>query len=186
METFIRRMTVAAVLAVAAFAAVVSWQHIFDLARTHGQSELAAALIPLSVDGECFGKRPRLALVRAPAGPQPGAWSRDAVLRCRNDDLGQPGLWPSLWLLRRHALGLARLCLCRDRRTRLDDGQSRRTAADIEAGPEDGPMPALHRVFSDQIARREVPSIRAIKTALGCGQTRASRSRPILSCWPTP
>jgi hypothetical protein len=50
-ETAIRRGTAAAVLLVAAFAAVVSYSHIYDLGRAHGQSGTAARLLPLSVDG---------------------------------------------------------------------------------------------------------------------------------------
>ena len=38
-------------VAVAAFAAVVSYSHIYDLGRAHGQSGVAARLLPLSVDG---------------------------------------------------------------------------------------------------------------------------------------
>lgn len=37
------------VLAVAAFAAVVSYSHIYDLRRAHGQTGVAARLLPLSV-----------------------------------------------------------------------------------------------------------------------------------------
>src|ERR1039457_3587501 len=44
-------LTAAAVLAMAAFAAVVSYSHIYDLGRLHGQSGTAACLLPLSVDG---------------------------------------------------------------------------------------------------------------------------------------
>ena len=47
----IRLGTAAVVLAVAAFAAVVSYSHIYDLGRAHGQSGTAARLLPLSVDG---------------------------------------------------------------------------------------------------------------------------------------
>lgn len=47
----IRAATAAVVIAVAAFAAVVSYSHIYDLARLHGQSGTAARLLPLSVDG---------------------------------------------------------------------------------------------------------------------------------------
>ena len=39
------------VTAVAAFAAVVSYSHIYDLGRAHGQAGTAARLLPLSVDG---------------------------------------------------------------------------------------------------------------------------------------
>lgn len=50
-DTVIRILTAFVVLAVAAFAAVVSYSHIFDLGIHHGQSGTAARLLPLSVDG---------------------------------------------------------------------------------------------------------------------------------------
>jgi hypothetical protein len=50
-DRWIRRAAAAAVVAVAAFAAVVSYSHIYELGRTHGQSGTAARLLPLSVDG---------------------------------------------------------------------------------------------------------------------------------------
>jgi Protein of unknown function (DUF2637) len=45
------RMRTGAVLAVAAIAAWISYMHIADLAAAHGQAQLAAHLLPLSVDG---------------------------------------------------------------------------------------------------------------------------------------
>jgi hypothetical protein len=39
------------VLAVAAFAAVISYSHIYDLGLAHGQEGVAVWLLPLSVDG---------------------------------------------------------------------------------------------------------------------------------------
>lgn len=50
MDKFIRRATALVVVAVAAFAAVVSYLHVYDLGRAHGQSGTAARLLPLSVD----------------------------------------------------------------------------------------------------------------------------------------
>jgi hypothetical protein len=47
----IRFTTAAVVCAVAAFAAVVSYSHIYGLGRAHGQDGTAARLLPLSVDG---------------------------------------------------------------------------------------------------------------------------------------
>ena len=47
----IRRLTAAAVLLVAVIAAVVSFVHIEHLAVTHGQTVLAAVLLPVSIDG---------------------------------------------------------------------------------------------------------------------------------------
>jgi Protein of unknown function (DUF2637) len=50
-DRLIRLSTAAVVTAVAAFAAVVSYSHIYDLGRAHGQDGTAARLLPLSVDG---------------------------------------------------------------------------------------------------------------------------------------
>jgi FtsH-binding integral membrane protein len=46
-----RFATATVVCAVAAFAAVVSYSHIYGLGRAHGQDGTAARLLPLSVDG---------------------------------------------------------------------------------------------------------------------------------------
>ena len=50
-DRWLRRLTAAVVLAVAGFAAIVSYSHIYDLGRAHGQAGTAARLLPLSVDG---------------------------------------------------------------------------------------------------------------------------------------
>jgi hypothetical protein len=47
----IRTATAFVVCAVAGFAAVVSYTHIYDLGRAHGQGGMPARLLPLSVDG---------------------------------------------------------------------------------------------------------------------------------------
>lgn len=50
-DRLIRSATATVVITVAAFAAVVSYSHIYDLGRAHGQDGTAARLLPLSVDG---------------------------------------------------------------------------------------------------------------------------------------
>jgi Protein of unknown function (DUF2637) len=50
-DRVIRLATAAVVCAVAAFAAVVSYSHIYGLGRANGQDGTAARLLPLSVDG---------------------------------------------------------------------------------------------------------------------------------------
>jgi hypothetical protein len=50
-DRVIRFATAVVVCAVAAFAAVVSYSHIYGLGRAHGQNGTAARLLPLSVDG---------------------------------------------------------------------------------------------------------------------------------------
>ncbi|MGH3191399.1 MAG: DUF2637 domain-containing protein [Streptosporangiaceae bacterium] len=50
-DRVIRFATASVVCAVAAFAAAVSYSHIYGLGRAHGQGGTAARLLPLSVDG---------------------------------------------------------------------------------------------------------------------------------------
>ncbi len=50
-DRVIRFATAAVVCSVAAFAAVVSYSHIYGLGRVHGQDGTAARLLPLRVDG---------------------------------------------------------------------------------------------------------------------------------------
>lgn len=46
-----RITTALAVIAVASVAAIISYQHAYELVRTHGESGLTARLIPFTVDG---------------------------------------------------------------------------------------------------------------------------------------
>jgi hypothetical protein len=62
-DRWIRRGTAAAVLFVAAIAAIISFIHIRDLAATHGQTRLAAVLLPFSIDGTVVASS--LVLLRA-------------------------------------------------------------------------------------------------------------------------
>ena len=62
-DSWTRRGTAAAVLFVAAIAATVSFIHIRDLAATHGQTQLAAVLLPFSIDGTVVASS--LVLLRA-------------------------------------------------------------------------------------------------------------------------
>ena len=50
-DKLIRAAMAAVVVAVAGFAAIVSYSHIYGLGRAHGQDGAAARLLPLSVDG---------------------------------------------------------------------------------------------------------------------------------------
>jgi hypothetical protein len=50
-DRLIRAATAVTVLLVAAIAAIVSYQHLYHLAITHGETRLDAALLPLSIDG---------------------------------------------------------------------------------------------------------------------------------------
>ena len=50
-DRLIRSTTAAAVITVAAVAAVISYQHAYELVRSHGESGLTARLLPFTVDG---------------------------------------------------------------------------------------------------------------------------------------
>ena len=77
-DTGIRRMAAAAVLLVAAIAAVISYLHIEHLALTHGQSVLAAMLLPLSIDGTVAAAS--LVLLRAARAGLTAPWLAQAML----------------------------------------------------------------------------------------------------------
>ncbi len=51
MDRLIRVTTALAVVAVALVAAVISYQHAFELVRSHGESGVTARLLPFTVDG---------------------------------------------------------------------------------------------------------------------------------------
>ena len=67
-----------AVLAVATIAAVVSFIHIQHLAWTHGQTELAAVLLPLSIDGTVAAAS--LVLLRAARDRITAPWLAQVML----------------------------------------------------------------------------------------------------------
>ena len=50
-DRLIRITTALAVVAVAVVAAVISYQHAYDLVRLHGESGVTARLVPFTVDG---------------------------------------------------------------------------------------------------------------------------------------
>jgi Protein of unknown function (DUF2637) len=67
-----RALTTAAVLVVAAIAAVVSYIHIEHLAVVNGQTELAAMLLPLSIDGTVVASS--MVMLRAARGGIATPW----------------------------------------------------------------------------------------------------------------
>ena len=74
----IRRLTAAAVLLVATIAAVVSFLHIEHLAISHGQTLLAAYLLPVSVDGTVGAAS--LSMLWAALSGQPAPWIARGML----------------------------------------------------------------------------------------------------------
>ena len=184
-DVAVRRMAAAAVLLVAAIAAVISYVHIERLAVTHGQTALAAYLLPLSIDGTVAAAS--LAMLRAArAGLGTPRLARFmlglavAATLASNVAYGARfGItgsllsgWPAVAFI-----GSAELAIGMARRARQ--------AGPVPEGvPDPEPVPApgyglnghgteAERVFAAEIEAGDIPSIRRIRAALHVGQPRA-------------
>jgi hypothetical protein len=85
-DRLIRITTAAAVAAVGAVAAVISYRHACELASTHGETGMTARLVPFTVDGLILAAsmliRPTGATGRVPpwrgGASAPASWPRSA------------------------------------------------------------------------------------------------------------
>lgn len=178
-DTWIRRLTALVVLVVAAFAGIVSYEHAYDLARTHGQFGVAARLLPLSIDGLIVSaslvllhaarqklSAPRLARwmlvvgVAATVGANLAYGLRYGILG------GVISSWPAISFI-----GSVELVVGMIRRSRRVD----------EPEQTEVPIPLIHRTFSAEIANCEIPTVRAIKEAMQVGQPKATWVRDYLT-----
>lgn len=191
----IRSLTAAAVLLVAAIAAVVSFVHIEHLAARHGQTTLAAYLLPLSIDGTVAAAS--LTMLRAArAGLGTPSLARFmlglavlATLAC-NVGYGAPrGVagallsgWPAVAFI-----GCTEMAVGAIRRTRpapaAVPASAPVPAPEVQPAPAaDSPVPAgsnghepAARVFAAELAAGDVPSIRQIRARMHVGQPRAKQ-----------
>ena len=181
----IRRLTAGAVLLVAAIAAVVSFVHIEHLAVTHGQTELAAMLLPVSIDGTVAAAS--LVMLRTARAGLGTPWLARVMLGlavtatlAANIAYGMrfgPGGallsgWPAVAFI-----GSAEMAIGMVRRVR---------SAPVPAGvsvPEPVPAPGYglnghaHQaaeLFAADIGAGRVPGIRAIRSGLHVGQDKAA------------
>ena len=78
-DGLIRITTALAVVAVAVVAAVISYQHAYELVRSHGESGVTARLLPFTVDGLIWAAS-MVVLAPPPGQPVPrlAAWSLGA------------------------------------------------------------------------------------------------------------
>ena len=154
-DKWIRRLTASVVLLVAVIAGAISFNHISDLARVHGQSEFASLLLPISVDGAIVAsglvmlhaareriRTPALARIMLilAVGATVGA---NLAYGLSYGPLG--GLissWPAVSFI-----GCVELIMGMVRRSRRAD----------EPEPSEVPVALIHRTFSAEIAKREVP-----------------------------
>jgi hypothetical protein len=187
-DRLIRAATAAVVTAVAAFAAVVSYSHVFDLGRLHGQSGTAARLLPLSVDGLIVAAS--LVLLHEARNGRPAP----ALARCMlwlgvSATLAANALYGLAWGVLGVALsawpgaafvGSVELLMGMVRRTR--------SAAPVPGTPVPEPPSGLNGhghaaadLFAAELARGEVPGIRRIRREMHLGQPRAQQVREYLA-----
>ena len=76
-DRLIRIATALAVVAVAVVAAIISYQHAFELVRSHGESGVTARLLPFTVDGLIWAASMVVLDASRPNQPVPrlAAWS---------------------------------------------------------------------------------------------------------------
>lgn len=177
----IRVSAAAAVVAVAGFAAVISYSHIYDLALAHGQSGTAARLLPLSVDGlilaaslvmldDARSRRRAAPLARCMLGL--GVLATIAANVAYGARYGPAGAvisaWPAVAFI-----GAAEMVMAMVRRAGTG------APAAILSAP--APHPDTDRVFAKAIAAHSVPTLKEIRAELHVGQNRARRVQAYLA-----
>jgi hypothetical protein len=186
----IRAATASVVLAVAAFAAVVSYSHIYDLGHAHGQSGTAARLLPLSVDGlivaaslvmlqEARRSRRAPALARLMLGL--GVAATVGANVAYGAAFGLTGAvisaWPAIAFI-----GSAELLMVSIRRTQPASDKAPVLAPVSADIPEpDSLRVQAAAVFAGELAAGRIPSIRAIRSKFHIGQPRAQQVRAHLA-----
>ncbi len=174
-----QRLTAAAVLLVAAIAAAVSYVHIEHLAVTHGQTMLAAVLLPVSIDGTVAAAS--LVMLRAARAGLGTPWlarvmlglSVVATLAANVAYGARYGLtgsllsgWPAVAFI-----GSAEMAIGMVRRTR---------AVPVLHSALNGHAARAAELFAADIDAGRVPGIRAIRAGLKVGQDKASQVQAYL------
>lgn len=196
----IRLTTAAVVLAVAAFAAVVSYTHIYDLGQAHGQAGTAGRLLPLSVDGLIVAaslvmlqearngrKAPPLARIMLGLGAAATVGANVAYGAAFGLTGAVISAWPAVAFI-----GTAELLMTSVRRAQPAPGQSAQRApapgrvrGTASASGDASGADSLHEraasVFATELAAGHVPSIRAVRSGLRVGQSRAQQVRAQLA-----
>lgn len=176
-----RTATAAVVVAVAAFAAVQSYSHIYDLARDHGQRGIVGALVPLSVDGLILAAA---LILSQPSAPRVLArvmlWSGIGATMGANViyglGYGVLGALLSAWPAYAFIGGVEMLTgMVRRERTR----PATAALSNGHGAPEGGQEAA--RIFAGDLASGEVPSVRRVRREMHVGQPRAQEVHAYLS-----
>jgi hypothetical protein len=191
----IRLGTAAVVLAVAAFAAVVSYSHIYDLGRAHGQSGTAARLLPLSVDGLIVAAGLVLLHAARRHAPVPGLarcmlWLGISATVGANVAYGAAfgvlgaviSAWPAVAFVGAAELALGMVRSASECGSASVPEPAPAALSNGHGAP--GGAPEAARLYSADLARGELPSIRRIRREMHVGQERAQSLQTHLAALP--
>ena len=187
-DRIIRWSTAAAVIGVAVFAAVVSYEHAYALVHAHGETGWTARLIPLTVDGLIWASS-MVMLDSARRGARVPALARwllglgiVATLAANvahglgHGPLGAAvGAWPALALV-----GSYELLMTIIRGAQQPTGEVSPAPAETPAGVPDAFQAQAAEEFAGDVASGNMPSIRTIRARLHVGQPRAQLVRAYL------
>ena len=177
-----------AVLLVAAIAAVISYQHVVALAIRYGQPVLAAYLLPVSVDGLVAVSS--LVMLRAARTGVSAPWLARtglvlaviATLAC-NVGYGVAHGWPGALLSGWPAVAFvvaAETAITMTRQRPSAPAPAADTPLPEPPASLNGHADRAAEIFSEDLARGEVPGIRKIRSALQVGQPKATEVRGYL------
>ena len=179
----------AAVLAVAAVAAWISYRHAVEIVTAHGETGAVGRLYPVVIDGLIVAASMVLldaARHREPA-PRLAWWLLGAGIGATlaaNVLAGVPSGWLGAIVA---AWPAAAFVGCYELLMMLVRASARRA---VPAVPDDVPDPfaglnghreAAAEMFAEDLGRGELPSIRAIRSGLHVGQDKASQVQAYLS-----
>lgn len=188
-DRIIRWSTAGAVVGVAAVAAVVSYEHAYDLVRAHGEVGWTARMVPLTVDGLIYASSMVMLGSARRKAPVPGLarWLLGLGIAATLAANVAHGLghgligaavaaWPAVALVGSYEL---LMLIIRGAQSQVEANAS---GAESEHGREADPLQAQATgEFADQIASGTVPSIRTIRARLHVGQLRAQQVREYLA-----
>lgn len=180
-EGVIRWTTAGAVVSVAA---VASYEHAYDLVRTHGESGVIAHMVPLTVDGLIYAssmvmldsarrKTPVPSLARWLLGL--GIAATLAANVAHGLSHGPVGAavaaWPAVALVGGYELLM--MVIRGSQLSAVQRAESTRATDPLQG--------QAAEIFAEHLATDRVPSVRAIRAQLNVGQPRAQRLRDYLA-----
>ena len=186
-----RSLTALAVLLVAAIAAVISYQHVVALALRYGQPELAAYLLPVSIDGLVAVSS--LVMLRAARTGVSAPWLARtglvlaviATLAC-NVGYGVAHGWPGALLSGWPAVAFvvaAETAITMTRQRPSGPATAPETGTAIPEVPAslNGHAERARELFAAEVAAGQAPGVRRIRKELKVGQPRAQQVREYLA-----